>query len=351
MTYGVVDLFCGVGGLTCGLEAAGLNVIAGYDLDASCEYTYTHNNITIFINRNIEFVTGQEIKKLLRGYDVKVLAGCAPCQPFSRHQKDKRNRKKHKDWKLLYQFGRLVQEVKPHIVSMENVPELENEQVFLDFVKILNDLKYKVTYKVVNAADYGVPQRRKRLLLLASRIKKIEFIEPTHKEVVTVREVIGKLPPIGAGEKNSKDNLHITATLSDTNIKRIQHSVQGGTWRDWPEDLVLECHKRASGQSYSSVYGRMKWDDVAPTITTQFIGYGTGRFGHPVQDRALTLREGAMIQTFPQDYSFVPQGEKVILKNVARHIGNAVPPRLGEIIGLSIKAHCEKGNKKKEKIL
>ena len=191
MTYGVVDLFCGVGGLTCGLEAAGLNVIAGYDLDASCEYTYTHNNNAIFINRNIEFVTGQEIKKLLRGYDVKVLAGCAPCQPFSRHQKDKRNRKKHKDWKLLYQFGRLVQEVKPHIVSMENVPELENEQVFLDFVKILNDLKYKVTYKVVNAADYGVPQRRKRLLLLASRIKKIEFIEPTHKEVVTVREVIG----------------------------------------------------------------------------------------------------------------------------------------------------------------
>ena len=347
----MVDLFCGVGGLTCGLEAAGLNVIAGYDLDASCEYTYTHNNNAIFINRNIEFVTGQEIKKLLRGYDVKVLAGCAPCQPFSRHQKDKRNRKKHKDWKLLYQFGRLVQEVKPHIVSMENVPELENEQVFLDFVKILNDLKYKVTYKVVNAADYGVPQRRKRLLLLASRIKKIEFIEPTHKEVVTVREVIGKLPPIGAGEKNSKDNLHITATLSDTNIKRIQHSVQGGTWRDWPEDLVLECHKRASGQSYSSVYGRMKWDDVAPTITTQFIGYGTGRFGHPVQDRALTLREGAMIQTFPQDYSFVPQGEKVILKNVARHIGKAVPPRGVEIIGLSIKAQCEKGNKKKEKIL
>lgn len=342
MTYGVVDLFCGVGGLTCGLEAAGLDVVAGYDLDASCEYTYSHNNNAIFINKNIEEVTGQEIRKLLRGYDVKILAGCAPCQPFSRHQKDKKNRKKHKDWKLLYQFGRLVKEVKPHIVSMENVPELENEQVFKDFVKVLENLKYNVTYKVVNAADYGVPQRRKRLLLLASKIKKIKFIDPTHQQPVTVREVIGNLPPVAAGQQNINDNLHITATLSDINIQRIQHSVQGGTWRDWPEELVLECHKRASGQSYSSVYGRMRWDDVAPTITTQFICYGTGRFGHPEQDRALTLREGALIQTFPQNYSFVPQDEEVILKNVARHIGNAVPPRLGEIIGLSIKEHCKK---------
>lgn len=342
MTYGVVDLFCGVGGLTCGLEAAGLDVVAGYDLDESCEYTYTYNNNAVFVHKNVEQVTGKEIKQLLRGYDIKIIAGCAPCQPFSRHQKDKKNRKKHKDWKLLYQFARLVEEVKPHIVSMENVPELENEQVFKDFVKTLENLHYNVTYNIVNAADYGVPQRRKRLLLLASKMKKIKFIEPTHQVPVTVREVIGNLPPIGAGEQNEDDNLHITATLSKKNIQRIQHSVPGGTWRDWPEELVLECHKKSSGQTYSSVYGRMSWDDVAPTITTQFIGYGTGRFGHPVQDRALTLREGAMIQSFPQNYSFVPQGENVILKNVARHIGNAVPPRLGEIIGLSIIEHCKK---------
>lgn len=158
---------------------------------------------------------------------------------------------------------------------------------------------------------------------------------------VTVRQVIGNLPPIAAGEKNYSDNLHVTATLSDINIQRIQHSIPGGTWRDWPESLVLDCHKKDSGQTYSAVYGRMRWDDVAPTITTQFIGYGTGRFGHPEQDRALTLREGAMLQTFPRGYSFVPQGETVVLKNIARHIGNAVPPRLGEVIGLSIKSHCE----------
>lgn len=233
VTYGVVDLFCGVGGLTCGLEAAGLSVVAGYDLDASCEYTYTHNNHAIFINKNIEQVTGREVKQLLRGYDIKILAGCAPCQPFSRHQKDKKNRKKHKDWKLLYQFGRLVQEVRPHIVSMENVPELENEQVFKDFVQTLEELKYNVTYKVVNAADYGVPQRRKRLLLLASKIKKIKFIEPTHQQPVTVRQVIESLPPVSAGEKNERDNLHVTAKLSEINVKRIRHSVQGGSWKNW----------------------------------------------------------------------------------------------------------------------
>ena len=140
----------------------------------------------------------------------------------------------------------------------------------------------------------------------------------------------------------------MTSALSDVNIQRIQHSVQGGTWRDWPEELMLECHKKASGQTYSSVYGRMKWDDVAPTITTQFTSYGTGRFGHPEQDRALTLREGAMLQTFPQNYSFVPENEPVVLKQIAKHIGNAVPPRLGEIIGLSIKQHCEAKRKYKK---
>lgn len=347
LTFGVVDLFCGVGGLTCGLRKAGLDVVAGYDLDATCEYSYSFNNHSLFINKNIEDVSGKEIKSLLKGYEVKVLAGCAPCQPFSRHQKDKKDRSKHKDWKLLYQFARLVEEARPHIVSMENVPELEKEKVFWDFVDTLERKKYKVTYKVVNAADYGVPQRRKRLLLLASKRKKITFIEPTHQErPVTVRDVIGNLPPIDAGENNVNDRLHITSRLSDTNIQRIQHSIPGGSWRDWPEELLLQCHKKERGQTYTSVYGRMSWDDVAPTITTQFTGYGTGRFGHPEQDRALTLREGAIIQTFPRDYAFLRPNEKLVIKDVSRQIGNAVPPRLGEIIGFSIIQHYQKDRKK-----
>lgn len=342
MTYGVVDLFCGVGGLTYGLKQAGLDVVAGYDIDDSCKYPYEHNNATRFIHQNIEDVSALEIKRLLRGYDVKILAGCAPCQPFSRHQKDKKDRCKHKDWKLLYQFARLVREVHPHIVSMENVPELAQEKVFEDFVKTLEEEKYHVIFKVVNAADYGVPQRRKRLLLLASRRKRINFIEPTHQIFVTVRDAIGELPPVVAGQGNNNDPLHIASALSKKNIERIQHSQPGGTWRDWPKNLILECHKKKTGKSYSSVYGRMCWDDVAPTITTQFTGYGTGRFGHPEQDRALTLREGAILQTFPPDYQFFENGQEVVIKNVARQIGNAVPPRLGEIIGKSIIEYSKK---------
>lgn len=350
MNFGVVDLFCGVGGLTCGLNKAGLKVVAGFDLDKKCEYPYTHNNHSLFFNKNIEDVTGKEIKKLLRGYDVKILAGCAPCQPFSSHQKDKKDRSKHKDWKLLYQFARLVKEVRPHIVSMENVPELEREVVFKDFVQTLKELGYNITYKVVNAADYGVPQRRRRLLLLASHLKKIDFIPQTHVNHKTVREAIGTLPKIEAGAINSSDNLHITSRLSEKNIMRIQNSKPGGSWKDWPDNLVLPCHKKSGGKTYTSVYGRMKWDDVSPTITTQFTGYGTGRFGHPEQDRALTLREGAILQSFPKDYSFTPPNEPIIIKDISRQIGNAVPPRLGEIIGLSIKEHCKKRKYTRRKI-
>lgn len=343
MDIKAVDLFCGVGGLTCGLKQAGIPVVAGIDIDSSCEYAYKTNNDCQFIAKSIDDVTAKEVRALLRGADVKILVGCAPCQPFSSHRKDKKNRSTHKDWKLLYQFGRLIREVRPHIVSMENVPELQNEKVFVDFVDLLKDECYSVNYQVVNVADYGVPQRRKRLILLASRLKKeVKLIAPTHKQYVTVKEAIGKLPKIDAGSDNLRDSLHIAPALSEINLKRIQHSTPGGTWRDWPEDLILECHKSDTGKSYASVYGRMKWDDLSPTITTQFIGYGTGRFGHPEQDRALTLREGAILQSFPPDYQFVSPDEPVQIRKIARHIGNAVPPRLGEVIGLSIQESLKK---------
>lgn len=343
MRFGVVDLFCGVGGLTYGLTKAGLEVVAGFDLDKKCEYPYTHNNNNAaFYNKNVEDVTGKEIKKLLKGYDIKILVGCAPCQPFSNHQKDKKDRAKHKDWKLLYQFSRLIEETKPHIVSMENVPELEHETVFFDFVSKLEELNYNITYKVVNAADYGVPQRRKRLLLLASRLKKIDFISPTYDKAITVRDAIGTLPKVEAGVADMSDRLHIASRLSSKNIMRIQHSKPGGSWKDWPDELVLPCHRKDKGMTYTAVYGRMKWDEVAPTITTQFTGYGTGRFGHPEQDRALTLREGAILQSFPKDYTFISPNEPIVIKDISRQIGNAVPPKLGEMIGLSIKEHCKK---------
>lgn len=334
---GAVDLFCGVGGLTYGLQKAGIKVVAGIDLDDTCRYAFEHNNNSIFINKSVDDVNGKEIKHLLRGYEIKILVGCAPCQPFSNHQKNKKNRKHHKDWSLLYQFARIVKESKPHIISMENVPELAKEQVFLDFVKTLQELKYFVCFKVVNVADYGLAQSRRRLILLASKKKTINLIQPTHRNNYTcVKDVIGNLPKVGAGEECLSDRLHISSSLNPMNIKRIRASKPNGTWRDWPPELVLECHKKESGKSYSSVYGRMDWNGFAPTITTQFTGYGTGRFGHPSQDRALTLREGALLQSFPADYYFVSENEKICMKSIARHIGNAVPPRLGEIVGLSI---------------
>lgn len=337
MSIGAVDLFCGVGGLTCGLRKSGINVVAGIDLDETCKYAFEYNNASKFIHKSVDEVTGKDIKKLLRGYEIKILVGCAPCQPFSSHQKDKKNRQKHKDWTLLYEFARIVSECKPHIISMENVPELAQEKVFDDFVNTLKKLNYNVSFSIVNVADYGVAQSRRRLILLASKKKAIKLIPPTHfRKYTTVRDVIGNLPKVEAGKKCPTDRLHISSSLNKINLQRIKASKPNGTWRDWPEELILKCHKKDTGKTYSSVYGRMGWDGLSPTITTQFISYGTGRFGHPVQNRALTLREGALLQSFPENYSFINDEEDICLKSIARHIGNAVPPRLGEIIGESI---------------
>jgi DNA (cytosine-5)-methyltransferase 1 len=350
LQIGAVDLFCGIGGLTYGIQQTEIEVIAGIDIDNSCAYAFSRNNDCVFVNKNVNDVKGRDIKRLLRAYDIKIIIGCAPCQPFSSHQKDKLNRDKHKDWGLLNQYARIIRESKPHIVSMENVPELMKESVFTDFVQTLLELKYKVFYKVIDASDYGVPQRRKRLILLASRLGRIEIIKPTYiGNKIHVKDVIGSLPQISAGTACPTDRIHYAPTLSPKNILRIQASLPGGTWRDWPDELVVPCHKKEKGASYTSVYGRMKWDDVSPTVTTQFIGYGTGRFGHPEQDRSISLREGAMLQTFPRDYQFVPENEEVVTKIIAKHIGNAVPPRLGLIIGQSIMNNIQNWQDRKRK--
>ncbi|WP_299030236.1 DNA cytosine methyltransferase [uncultured Campylobacter sp.] len=341
MKISAVDLFCGVGGLTCGLKQSGINVIAGIDFDESCKFAYEKNNGGIFIHKSICEVNGNEINALFRNADIKILVGCAPCQPFSAHQKNKKDRSSHKDWGLLYDFLRLVQQTSPQIVSMENVPELRKEKVFADFVESLKLQGYSVKFKIHNASDYGVAQRRKRLLLLASKFGDIDFLVPESDKIV-IRDVILNMDKIEAGVLiNNKDKLHISPKLNDINIKRIKQSKPGGSWHDWDKELLPNCYKKASGQSYRSVYGRMSWDDVAPTLTTQFINYGTGRFGHPEQNRAISLREGALLQSFPMEYKFVDKDEKINMRKVARQIGNAVPPKLGEHIGKSILKHLK----------
>lgn len=334
----VVDLFCGIGGLTSGLRTAGLNVVAGVDIDSKCQYAFEANNNALFISKSIKDVTGDEINELYDDDPVRILVGCAPCQPFSNHQKNKYDRKMHKDWGLLNDFLRIVADTMPMIVSMENVPTLLKESIFDDFVEGLRNLGYSVKYEVHNTFDYGMAQRRYRLLLLASLLGDIDFVDDK-EEGRTVRDVIGHLPPVSMGIPDQNDRYHVSSLLSDVNLRRIQSSLPGGTWEDWDPNLLPDCYKKESGKTYKSVYGRMDYDSIAPTLTTQFHSYGTGRFGHPEQNRAITVREGAILQSFPENYVFLPPHEKVQVSVLSRQIGNAVPPRLGLHIGRSIIRH------------
>ena len=178
-------------------------------------------------------------------------------------------------------------------------------------------------------------------MLLASRLGKIELINPTHKpnEYKTVKETLGALPELKAGETDKNDPLHRAKALSPLNLERLHHTPYGGSWKDWPKDLQLRCHKTDNGRSFGSVYGRMVWEKPAPTMTTQCTGLGNGRFGHPIQDRAISIREAALIQTFPKTYKFFADEEYVAITKASRYIGNAVPPKLGEVIAESIICH------------
>lgn len=340
-----VDLFCGAGGLTRGLLNAGIPVVAGYDTDEACRYAYEYNNSpAAFIRKSVARLRRAELKKHYTRGRVRILVGCAPCTTFSRyaqgsHQPDDPR------WLLLKHFARLVKAVKPHIVSIENVPELLSHKVFADFLETLRAEKFHFSADadklVVHSPDYGVPQSRSRLVLLASRLGPIELLPRTHapSKHRTVADALRGLPSLAAGEISSRDSLHRASALSTRNIRRIRQSEPGGSWREWPADLIAKCHRKSSGTSFGSVYGRMEWDRPAPTITTQFYGFGNGRFGHPEQDRALSLREGAILQSFPRSYRFFEPDTSYSVKTVGRMIGNAVPVRLGEIIGRSIKAH------------
>ncbi|WP_227505651.1 DNA cytosine methyltransferase [Acinetobacter calcoaceticus] len=336
-----IDLFCGAGGLTHGLINSGIDVIAGYDIEESCKFAYEYNNKAQFITKDITTLDSKEINKLLQNSPYTLLAGCAPCQPFSTYARSSKQRLTGKDhrWDLLTSFGQIVSEVKPDFVTMENVPGLAEEQVFKDFLSLLVKYDYNIDFQLIFCPDYGMAQTRKRLVLVASRICPIFLPQPTHSPASyqTVYDVIGHLPPIIAGQIHPEDPLHRSSALSDINLKRIKASKPGGTWLDWPVDLRANCHKKISGITYPSVYGRMSWDEPAPTITTQCNGYGNGRFGHPEQDRAISLREAAIIQSFPDTYQFTSPKEKSPgIVSLAKMIGNAVPVRLGEIVGQSI---------------
>jgi len=340
-----VDLFCGVGGLTRGLSDVGIDVRLGVDVDPSCRPAYVNNNRANFLEMDIAQVSPEDVKRVFDCDAITLLAGCAPCQPFSTYARsakgqkrsDRAGRGKADDWKLVRRFGELVRAVKPDLVTMENVPPLAEQPVFQEFLDFLEG--YSVDFQIVDGRKIGLPQSRRRLVLVASKIGKITLPIP-EQPCKTVRDTIADLPVLAAGECDPTDPLHCASKLSDINMARIRASKPGGTWRDWPSKLRAACHKKETGASYPSVYGRMEWDKPSPTITTQCFGYGNGRFGHPQQDRAISLREAAMLQGFPQDYLFVDKSQKPSFATLGRLIGNAVPVPLGGYIGETLLQHA-----------
>ncbi|WP_189074954.1 DNA cytosine methyltransferase [Deinococcus sedimenti] len=347
-----VDMFCGVGGLTYGLREAGLQVTAGYDLDDSCSFAYEANNDgATFLHADITTVTADDLAAHYPPGAIRVLVGCAPCQPYStaaaKTKIGKSAEELQREWAPLQAFLDLILTLKPEVVSMENVVRLATKgkfPIYAEFKASLERAGYEVSEYRVFGPDYGIPQARRRLVLFASRWGKVALPPATHarKEMATVGEALRDLPRLDAGGTDPHDPLHKTYKLTERNRKRAEASKPGGTWADWPDDLKLACHLKASGATYGSVYGRMDPEQPAPTMTTQFYNIGTGRFVHPTQDRGLSLREGAILQTFPRSYQFVRPGEAASFARHGRQIGNAVPPELGRVIGRAILDHLKK---------
>jgi DNA (cytosine-5)-methyltransferase 1 len=317
-----IDLFCGCGGLTLGLKQAGLNVVGAIDIDSLAVETYRANHPEVFVwEDDISHISGLAMKRALgiRKGQLDLLAGCPPCQGFSRMRTlnggrevvDRRN-------DLVFEFLRLVREFRPKTVMMENVPGLGDNVRIRLFSRHLRDLGYHCEHRILDAADHGVPQRRSRMMLLAGLYGPIDFAEDdTHRS--TVRDAIAHLPPAG----QSGDPLH---DLGERRSKRIAELIalvpkDGGSRLDLGEEYQLACHRRSNG--FRDVYGRMSWDDVSPTITTGCFNPSKGRFLHPEHNRAITLREAALLQSFPPTYHFPASRGK---SHVSSLIGNALPP-------------------------
>lgn len=326
-----IDFFCGAGGLTHGLQLAGIDVIAGIDIETSCQETYEYNNSAKFINKSIIKTTAKEIKKLFdtnKNDSYTMIAGCAPCQPYSMINTRKKKDDERKT--LLDEFGRVIKGVHPHFVIMENVSRLNEENpYFSKFIAMLENGGYKYEYKVLNAKNFSVAQNRKRLFLIATRLKKITLSFKTLQShaPITLKDVIYNLEPISHAKSSERDPLHKSKLLNELNLKRIKATPKNGGLRSaWSDDLRVPCHVKK--EVFLDNYGRLTWEKLSSTITTKFNQYYSGRFGHPEADRALSLREGALIQSFPKNYNFFGNDTEI-----ARQIGNAVPVNLSKAVG------------------
>jgi DNA (cytosine-5)-methyltransferase 1 len=315
-----IDLFCGCGGLTVGLKRAGFRVIGAVDNDSLAVQTYKMNHPEVKVwETDIRKMKSTTMMKELRRKKIDLLAGCPPCQGFSTMRTlNGANRVKDPRNSLLFEFLRFVNVLRPKTIMLENVPGLADSKIFATFRAKMKKMRYVGDFRILNAADYGVPQRRRRFIYMAGMKKAVPFLEYKGKQK-TVRDAISGLPAAG----HSGDPLHDMPENHSIEVRKLIKRIpkNGGSRRDLPKADQLECHKRCDG--FKDVYGRMSWDEVAPTITSGCFNPSKGRFLHPTRNRAITLREAAILQGFPRRYKFgVPKSKS----SIALMIGNALPP-------------------------
>lgn len=339
-----VDFFCGGGGMTYGFRQAGIEIIAGIDNDLRCKETYEVNNPTVkFIHADVKnFTEEQLIEKtgISKNDDNLVFIGCSPCQYWSIIKTDKKKSEDSKN--LLNDFSKFVAYFKPGFVVIENVPGIfsKSESPLKTFISFLADNGYDSRYQIIKVSEYGVPQTRKRFVLIASRLGSPVFPQAESVTDLTVRKFIGdkiKFPEIIAGHTDETDFCHTASGLKEVNLKRLEMTPKdGGTRSAWRNtDLQLKVYHLKDNNDkfgFEDTYGRLFWDKLSSTITTKFFGISHGRFAHPEQNRAISIREAATLQTFPLDYVFKPKN----IADKARLIGNAVPPELARRIASSL---------------
>ena len=337
MKYISIDLFSGAGGMTEGLKMAKFKTKYAFEIDPIAAMTYgmNHGQTQVF-TQDIRTVDVKIIQKKLKGKTIHLLAGCPPCQGFSSIRR--LNRKKPVEDErnnLINEYVRFVDELRPYTIMLENVPGLQMSDDFCRAVAHLRRIGYFIDYKVLNVKDYGVPQNRKRLVMVGSRLGEIHVAGPTN-ESSTVRSTIFNLP----SPDLSDDLVH---KIYPHHIYRIQMLIKsiphnGGSLKDLSEEWQLNCHK-ADNIGFNDVYGRLRWDACSTTITGGCLNPSKGRFLHPEQDRCITAREASMLQTFPSDYKFPINIAKT---KIALMIGNALPPKFCSVQAKNIKEHLDK---------